>query len=381
VGWIIIQNGEAKIKDLKMDLLGGSITLDGSYSTPEETRANVRMALKVNGFDVQQSYNALPLVKTFAPVAERTRGSYSAVFSFHSELNDQLRPILSSMLGSGNLSSSKVVIEDIQVFNQIADMLKIDRLTNATIDALNLSFEILDGKVLVRQFPFQMGSIGALLSGYTSLDQQISFILALEIPRTEFGTHFNDVVDQLAGKINKTGADLQIGDKVRVDVIIGGTVTKPTVTIGLKEAMENVVDELKSKVEEELQKKKEEAEALMKEEAEKYIAKIDAEARQLILEAEKQAEEIKALARQSAQKIRQESDSTAVKLIEEGKKNGKLAEMAATAAAGQLKKEAGSKASLLVTEADQRADAIISEARKKADQMKQEAREKFNLSN
>ncbi len=380
-GRIIVQNSEVKVRDLKVDLLGGSVILDGSYSAADHGQAAVQASLKLNGIDLQQSYNALQLIRSFAPVAQRTRGSLSAGFTFKSELNSQLQPLISSISGSGRLSSSKVVIEDIQVFNQIADMLHTDRLKNATIDALDLSFDILDGKAHISRFPFKMGPISALLSGYTSLDQQISFVLGMEIPRSEFGSYFNDVINDLASKINKSGAEFQVGDKVSVDVVIGGTVTRPTVTIGLKEAMKNVVDELKSRVEDEFQEKKEEAEAMIKQQADRYIAKADSIAQGIIAEAEKQAAEIRSLAMQSAQKIRQEADSAAVRLVAEGKKKGPLGEMAARAAADQIRKEADSKASLLVSEADRRAEAILSEARERAAAIQGDARAKFDISN
>lgn len=378
-GWLSLQNQEVRIRDLKMDLLGGSIALDGLYSAVVPGQAGVQLSLKLLGFDVQQSYNSLQMIHAFAPVAQKTKGSFSAGLSLSAKLSDRLRPVLSSLSSTGNLSSSKVVIEDLQIFNQIAETLKIEKLKNATIDALNFSFELLEGKAHVRQFPFKMGSIGAVLSGYTSLDQEINLILALEIPRSEFGTHFNEVMDDLASQIQKTGMDLELVSKVNVDVIIGGTLTRPTIKIGLKEAMGNIVEEIKSQVEEELQEKKEEMEAKLREEAGNYIAKVDAEAQQLIQEAEKRANEVKSLARQSADRIRQEADSTAVKLVEEGKKNGKIAELAAVAAADQMKKEAGKQANRLVEEADTRADAIIREARDQASRMKQEARVKFGL--
>ncbi len=378
-GQFSIQNSELKIRDLKMDLLGGSIALDGLYSPGGTENAGVQLTLKLLGFDVQQAYNSLQMIHTFAPIAQKTLGSFSAGLTLSAKLNEQLRPVLSSLTSTGNLASSKVVIEDVQVFNKIAETLQLEKLKNATIDALNFSFEILEGKAHVRQFPFTLGAIKATLSGYTSLDQEINLILALEIPRSEFGTHFNEVMSDLTSQIQKTGFDLKLVDKVNVDVIIGGTVTNPTIKVGLREAMVNVVDQIKTQVEEELQEKKEEAEAKLREEAEKYIARVDAEAQQLLQEAEKRAGEVKSLARQSAEKIRQEADSTAARLVEEGKKKGKIAEMAAVAAADQLKKEADKQANSLVAEADRRADAILNEAREKAASIKQEAREKFGL--
>ncbi|MBP6977735.1 MAG: AsmA-like C-terminal region-containing protein [Bacteroidales bacterium] len=378
-GRIMIQDSELKIRDLKMDLLGGSIALDGLYSARDTDLAGVQLSLKLLGFDVQQAYNSLQMIHTFAPIAQKTKGSFSAGLSLSAGLNKRLRPVLGSLSSTGNLASSRIVIEDVQVFNQIAETLKIEKLKNATIDALNFSFEILEGKAHVRQFPFTMGSIHATLSGYTSLDQQINFILALEIPRSEFGSHFNEVMDNLTSQIQKTDLDLKMVDQVNVDVVIGGTITRPTINIGLKEAMVNVVDEIKAQVEEELQEKKEEAEARLREETEKTIARVDAQAQLLIQEAEKKAFEIKSLARQSADKIRMEADSAAVRMVEEGKKKGKVAEVAATAAAAQLKKEADKQADALIAEADQRADAIIREARDKADRMKQEVRTKFGL--
>lgn len=378
-GMVLIHDGELEIRDLRMDALGGVISFYGKFLTRGPDLADAEVNLRLTGLDVQQSYNSFALMHSFVPVAERTRGDFSANLSLKTRLNEQMRPLLGSISGFGSLSASKIVIEDIQVFNKIAEVLKLEAFKNATIDGVNLNFELLEGKAHVSPFSFRIGSVESVLGGYTALDQTINYILNLKVPRSAFGDQFNSVMDKLSGQINKQGVDFQPVDKVDVDVLIEGTISQPKVTIGLKEVLEKTVEDLKAKVEEELMEKKEELEARAREEAQQYLARIDSTASQLVLEAETKSDEIQSLARQSAQKLRTEADSAAVKLISEGKKKGPLAEIAAKTAAAEMKKEADNKADKLIREADLQAENLISQAQSRAKAMREEARLKYPM--
>ncbi|MCX6235800.1 MAG: AsmA family protein [Bacteroidetes bacterium] len=375
-GIIKILDSKVTLQELKMNALGGEMIINGSYDTHLPHHPEVDLTLNIKTLDIQQAYNTFAAVETFAPLAQKTKGLFSTSLKMKTELDSAMMPVYKSLTGGGNLLTSNIVIEDIQAMNQIANILKIDKFRNMTLDKINLSYEFIDGKVVVKPFTFKLGNIGAQIGGYTSYQGAIDYILHLQIPKSEFGNSLNAVMGNLLSNVNKLGTDITLGDIVNVDVLIGGTVTQPTVKAGLKETIGTLVDDLKKQAEEELLKKKEELENQAREEAAKYMVQAQAEADKIMQEAQKKADGIVSAAQQTADKMKKDSEVNAANLIEEGKKKGPLGEIAARKAADEMKKETARKADRLVEEAKKQASGIMAEAQKNADRILQDARNK-----
>jgi hypothetical protein len=376
-GRILVKHSELLLEDLKMSTLGGRLVVNGTYDTKNVDNPEIDLVVDLEAFDVQQSYNAFALLQEYTPVLKRTDGSYSSGISIKTALDKKMRPVFSSFNSRGNLFSSNIVIEDIQVLNRVVDILKIDPFKNATIDELNLDFEFVNGALNVEPFNFNIGNVTANLGGTTALDKGINYILSLKIPKEMLGSSFNQVYQSLLGETGNVLSDIDLLKFLELDVIIGGTLSDPTIKTGLKDSMEDMVEALKNKAKEELEKKKQEAEEKLKEEAEKYIAQAQVQANQILSEARKRADEIRNLAQQAADRIRYEADTNASRLIEEGKKKGMLAEMAAKTAADGLKKEADKQANNVIREAENNAQAILQKAQDESDAIIEEAKNKF----
>lgn len=377
-GEIVIKNREVNFHGLEMELLGGSMTLNGKYTTlvPREPALIIDMVISM--FDIQSSYNTFSLMQSYLPIANMTTGDFSSQLLLSSQLDRSMMPVYSTLSGSGDFLTSKIVIEDIQVFNELANILKIEKLKNATIDKIDVSFEFVDGKVIVKPFEFNLTDIKGNLQGYTSLDQSIEYLMKLEIPADEFGSSIDDVLGSLMKDANVMGHDITVGKTIMLDVIIDGTLANPKIKVGLKDFMQNTMDAMKKKAEEELLKAKEELERKARKEAEKYMAEVEKRVLKIMTEAEFRSEKIKSAAFESGELIRQEADSTGAKLINEGRKNGMLAELAAKKTAQELVKEADKKTAQIIKSADNQTVTIMSQAKKEADAIKSEALKKYN---
>lgn len=372
-GIVRIKDHALMIDGLQANLLGGSMALKGSYSTINPAKPLVDMDLQVKNVDVKQSFDAFGSMQKFAPIAQKLKGAISTNLKFKGELKQDMMPELTSISANGLLLSEILKLADVNTFNKIADILKIEKLRNPSLEKINLSFDVIDGKATVKPMDFKLGSYKSTFSGSTGLDQVLNFVLTLDIPRADFGTKVNNVLDGLLKDASKKGVNVNLGDIVPVTILIGGTVTDPKITTGIKSAMAGLAEDMKNQVLAEVEKKKEELVTKAKEEATNLIAKADAEAAKIIAEAEKQAQKLMAEANKGAAQVRSVADSSANRLVSEGKKNGYIAEIAAKKGAEQVKKEGNNQANKLVAEAQKQSDAIINRARAEADKIKQDA--------
>lgn len=372
-GQVSVKDKTLHIGNLSMNTLGGTMALKGSYSTVDPAKPVVDMELNIKDMEVSKTAAAFNTMKQLAPIAEKLTGAISTTLKLKGDLKKNMMPELTSVSAYGLLLSDILKFGTTNTFSKIADALKMDKLKNPSVEKINLSFDLVNGVATVKPMDFKLASYKANFSGTTSLDKSINFILTLDIPRSEFGNKANTVLEGLVGDAAKKGVNVKLGDIVPVTLLIGGTITDPTIRTGIKTAMTDLVADVKQQALEQVEKKKEELVNKAREEANALINQADAQAAKLIADAEKQGQKLVDAAQVAAGKVRATADSTAGKLVNEGKKNGPIAEIAAKKASDKIKKEADVKANGLVGEAQKQKDAIIAKARAEADKLKQDA--------
>jgi len=376
-GKIEIKNKKVSLKNLKMDLLEGNMTLNGSYSTPKNDEAEIDFNFNIKEFNIKKSAKTFLTMQKFVPIAERAQGKFSCKMKLKSKLDKQMMPDYSTMTGSGNFKTSKIVVDGSNSLNKISEALKMDKFKNITIDKTDLSFEFIDGKLIVKPFDFKINKIQANLGGWTSFEQNIDYLLKLKIPRQELGSKANSVLNNLVSEANKKGANFSLGDMIDMNLKIRGTVTNPKVTPGISDQPGNTIEDLKKKAAEELKKKKKELEKLAKKEADKILKQANRQADEILKAAQEQSDKIMKEAQRTANKAKTEASKQADKLKAEGKKKGFIAEVAAKKVAEKLVEQAEKTAEGFVNEAKKQTNKIMEKARKKADKIKQDAKNKI----
>ena len=336
------------------------------------------MDVQVKNMDVKQSFQNFSSLQKFAPIANKLNGIISTKLKFKGALRQDMMPELTSVSASGLFISDVLGLANLNTFSKIADALKIDKLKNPSLENINLSFDVINGKATVKPMDFRLGSYKANISGTTGLDQVLNFVLTLDIPKAEFGSKANNVLDGLVKDAGKKGVNVNLGDMIPVTILIGGTATDPKITTGIKSAMAGLAEDMKKQAIAEVEKKKEELVAKAKTEANNLISQAEAEAAKIMAEAEKQSQKIIQSANSAADQVRFAADSSANRLVAEGKKNGAVAEIIAKKGAEKVRKQGDAEANKLIAEAQKQRDALLAKAQAEADKIKQDALNRVN---
>jgi hypothetical protein len=349
-GNVVIRNEKVDMTNLKMNLIGGALTINGFYETTNNKKPTVAMNMKMENCDIQKTFKTFNTVKKIAPIGEYAKGMFTATIeNFNTSLNDKMEPDLNAVNARGVFKTNQVNIGGFPPFVKLGEALKIEQLKNMQVDNINANYFIKDGRLNLEPFDVKIGEIKTNISGSTGLDQTIDYTYKMEIPRSMFGSSANSALNSLMNQANAAaGTNVALGDKVKVNVKMGGTVTNPTIKTGLKEeAKTNVVSTVTTQA------------------LNAGIDKANEEAQKILEQAKVQCEKQKAEAQVQAEKQKQEGYANADKLIEEAK--NPIAKIAARKAAELAKKEVDKKVQKLVDDAEVRCVKEMEEAKVKAD--------------
>lgn len=384
-GTIHVADEQVNMENLEMQMLGGALELNGVYDS-RDLEPYVNLGLNVLGFDIQDAFQTFNTVKILAPIGEFARGSFSVDLQLSSLLDEGLQPVLSSLRGSGKLSSSAVLLQNTPSMVALANQLQLDQLKEWSLKDLLLSFAFSDGKVEIPPVDLQLGSIGASITGVSYFDQRISYVMQLTIPRQLFGGTANQVLDDLVSKASGAGVQLTPGDNVYLDVLLGGRFLKPEVSFSMASMRSSLEDQLRdeadrllkdaeNRIRDEADQARDKVEDAVEErvdEAKEEINKeIEARITQLLDEANKQAATIRSQANNAAEKVREEAAAQAAKLEQEAAGRGPIAQATAKQASQQLIREAERRAVQIEGEGERNARRIIDEAQAQADRIRE----------
>lgn len=372
VGSILVKDQAIRMNDLRMDMLGGNLLLNGSYATHDVTAPEINFGLQISDFDVTETFSTFNTFALIAPVGERTSGNFSAGLTLRSVLDEKLEPVMASLAGGGNFSSAALAIENSPALVGLAENLRMDMFRTLNVRDLSIDFEFRDGRVEVKPFTMNMGRSSATMSGNHGFDQSINYLMSLEIPRDEFGGAANQILDNLIGQAANRGLDITPSETVRVGVAFTGTVSEPNIRLTLTEnaddARQQMMDVIEENIQQVIDEVREQAEEIMDDAREQVAEELERRAQQIVAEAQRQATNIRNEAQNTADAIRKEAREQAKNLEDEA--SGPLAKAAARRAGEELIRNADQRADRLEREADQRATQLVDEANQRADRIR-----------
>lgn len=362
-GGLVVKNESISMKDIFMELCGGTMLVNGSYNTIDKEKPAIDFDLDISGFDIKESYNTFNAMEKMAPIMESCNGVFSTHFTMVSDLSQNMDPVYETMTGGGGFQTKEVMIKDSKTIDKMAALLKNDKYKELILKDINATFEFIEGRVHVQPFDVAIGNSKANIHGSNGFDQTLDYTMDMVVPTSEFGGGAAAAMGQMAALINSTGANVSVGDAVNVAVKIQGTTENPIVKLG-KISPVGEEGSVKQQLNDEVDKKIEEAKEMAKEELDK--SKKEAAAK-LITEAQKQAESIIKEAKSLSKKTKDEGYRNAKKLEDEAK--NPIQKIAAKAAADQLRKESDKQAQKITETARKKANDIVETARKKANEL------------
>ncbi|HEU4628585.1 MAG TPA: AsmA-like C-terminal region-containing protein [Gemmatimonadaceae bacterium] len=364
-GGLRVKDRRVTLDDFRVRTLGGAVVASGTYETTVAARPTFDLDVRVDSVDIPTAFASLVTVQRLAPVARYARGRVSATLDVAGALDETMTPRFDVLTGQGAFQAARVAIEGFPALVRLADVLHIEQLRNPTLQALQASFRIEDGRVRVQPFDVHAGALALTVAGSHGVDQTLDYQLTLTAPTSLLGARASEAITSLAARAGRAGLQLDSATVVSVGVDVTGTVADPTVrpsfggTAGsLREGVQRAVQaEVESRVADARQRADSAAEAAR--------SRARAEAARLLAEAEERAATIRREADSLAARVRREGDQKADALVAQAK--SPVARIAAQAAADRLRREADAQADRIVQEAGARADALVEEARRRGD--------------
>ncbi|MEI7811462.1 MAG: AsmA-like C-terminal region-containing protein [Ignavibacteria bacterium] len=254
-GVIKLKDKKLSMDPLNMNLLGGSLTTNGFYYTPDKNTQNISFNLSVNNFDIGKTYENFVTVRQFAPMAKYIHGNFDTKLRLATSLSTDMTPVWNSFNSQGALSLARAEVKDFKPFEMIGNTLKINELKNPLLENIKPSFTITDGKFTISPFNFKVYNCDITFSGSNGIDKTLDYAMNIQIPAEKLQTQANQAINKLL----KRDANLSTG-KINVKALIKGRIEQPVVTTSATDiagqAVQSVADQAKQQVTQEVQKQK-----------------------------------------------------------------------------------------------------------------------------
>lgn len=256
-GGLQLKDETVALKDVKMNALGGSIAVNGSYSTKlSKTKPDISLAYDVQNLDVQKTFMAFNTVQKLMPIGKFIAGKLTSKMSMKGKLGEDMIPDLSTLTGDGTLFLLEGFLSKFQPLEKLASTLNINELQAISIKDIKNYFEFANGKVLVKPFNVKVKDMDMEIGGMHGLDQSLDYVMNLKVPRAKLGTKANQFVDNLASQASSKGVPVKLSDVINLKVNIGGSITSPAIKTDLKDAGSSLAQDMKAQANQFVEAKK-----------------------------------------------------------------------------------------------------------------------------
>ncbi len=347
-GNIVVRNGKAEMTNLKMNTLDGTLIVNGFYETTNPKKPTTGLNLVIENFDIQKTFKTFNTVKTIAPAAEYSKGNFSATLqNFNVAMNDKMEPDLNTVKAFGTFKTKKVVVGGFPPFVKLGEALKMDKLKSTEVTDLNLKYRMENGRIILEPFDTKISGVNTNISGSTGIDQTIDYKWKMDMPKSMFGGAASGALDGLLKEANsKAGTNMAVGEKIKVNVLFGGTAMKPTVKTSLKEDTQSAVATVTTAV------------------VNNAIDKAAEEAQKILDEAKAKCDQINAETAANVEKQKTDGYAEADKLVEQA--GNPIAKIAAKKAAEAAKKKVDEKCEKLKADGEAKCAKNMEDAKARA---------------
>ncbi|MEJ2903064.1 AsmA-like C-terminal region-containing protein [Pedobacter panaciterrae] len=257
-GALEVKNKTIYFKDMGMNMLDGTVKMNGSYATIDSKKPKVDVDFGIEKMDIQKAFTAFNTVKLLAPVAKFAKGVFSTNLKFNSDLDQNMMPVYSSINAEGLTNIIQAVLDGFEPLNKLASALSSDKFKKLELNNVLTKFKIKDGRLNVAPFDIKKEGILMNIQGSNGLDQSMDYQLGLNVPRAMLGAKANETANAFIAKLNsKAGTNVAMSETIKVNAVLGGTILKPTINLkygagdakaGAKEAVNQVVAEKKEEI-------------------------------------------------------------------------------------------------------------------------------------
>ncbi len=239
-GILIVKDEKLTMENIKTNIFGGSIGLNGAVSTKEKT-PTFDMNLGLNQVDIAQSFTQLDMLKKLAPIAGIVNGKINSTIKLNGNLDaNELTPDLKTITGDllGQFLSTTINSSNSTLLTALTSNIKFLDMSKINLNDLKAAITFKDGKVNVKPFTIKYQDIQANIGGTHGFDQSMNYNIKFNVPAKYLGTEANALISKLSA------ADAQKLENIPINAMLTGSFSKPKITTDLKTAATNLTNQL-----------------------------------------------------------------------------------------------------------------------------------------
>jgi predicted component of type VI protein secretion system len=244
-GKLAMADERLNMDEVNFKLLGSPMNMSGFYDTKNVKQPDYGFLMDIQNLNMAKAYENFSTLSTYAPVTKLIDGNANTTFAISGKLNEKMMPILETVTSEGFFQFLTAKMEGNKLFDRVASLTKMDDLKKVDLSEMKGWYEIANGNLEVKPFRLESQGISMTMGGEQSLSGNMDYQLALAFPQNKASSAATNALSQL------TGASLDTGDSVRVNLSIGGTLTDPKIT----SVQSQTTDDLKGQLASEAEKK------------------------------------------------------------------------------------------------------------------------------
>jgi uncharacterized protein involved in outer membrane biogenesis len=243
-GKVVLKDQKLTLSGIGMNLLDGTLGLDGTIIADGRPEPDLNFDLNVNGFDLPSAWRDISLVQKYLPFAQKTEGEFSTAMNVSSKLGNNLKMILSDITAKGNFSTKNVRLIDNRSIIALNKVIQTNKLENLKIDDCDFDFEIENGNLNLKPFNTAFANQPLTISGSYNLGGTLDFRLDANVQKQLLSKNITDIISYIPGHESIQTID--------VGIDIDGDIKKPDVKVDANKIKKQVIEQVKNSSEDEL---------------------------------------------------------------------------------------------------------------------------------
>lgn len=239
-GKLIIKDEKVTLDNVKTNIFGGQIGLNGNVST-KTTVPTFAMNLDLKSVNISETFTQLDMMKNIAPIANVINGKLNSTIKLSGNLDaKELTPDLKSLTGDllGQLLSTTVNPSNSTLLSALDNQINFIDLKKINLNDLKANLSFQNGKVNVKPFDIKYQDVTVNIGGSHGFDQTMNYNLKFDVPAKYFGKEANNLLSKLSP------SDAAKIKNIPVNAVLGGNFSKPTISTDMKQATTALVNQL-----------------------------------------------------------------------------------------------------------------------------------------
>lgn len=211
-GNVKLNNGTLNLQNGTLNLIGATAKMDATYKSDGKQKANFNYKIRASEFDIKRAYNEIKLFREIVSAAEKAEGIVSLDYKISGVLDNNLQPIMPSLIGGGILTVKNVKMKGFKLLNAVSQKTETDVFNNPDISEVDIKTSIKNNLVTIEPFKIKASLFRLRFAGQTSFDGKLNLQMRLGLPPLGIigipmkitGTHANPNV-----QLGKKGKELK----------------------------------------------------------------------------------------------------------------------------------------------------------------------------